>query len=254
MSTETRASIADLYEVEGKAELVHGEIVAMPPAGDEPGRASLKVAASLLYYEQQAGRGRAYADGTGFHVNLPHREAFSPDAAYHVGPPTGQCQQLKEMLECPPCRHRVFLVIGPLVRDLASRANRNQAAFPPLWQSLREGLKSSLPQQQEHQLLLQSPHRQLGRDARAVGRLRKSMLAPLGVLLGEFRFQLPWDQPPDGSGQERRMDILLHREGGCPGTMLHGKTILQDLVMSFTPAPFVRALLNIARRTWRWLP
>jgi len=26
----------------------------------------------------------------GFHVNLPHREALSPDAAYHIGPPTGR--------------------------------------------------------------------------------------------------------------------------------------------------------------------
>ena len=36
MSTKTRATIKDLYEVEGKAELVNGEIVKMPPAGDEP--------------------------------------------------------------------------------------------------------------------------------------------------------------------------------------------------------------------------
>jgi hypothetical protein len=31
MSTKTRATIEDLYKVEGKAELVHGEIVTMPP-------------------------------------------------------------------------------------------------------------------------------------------------------------------------------------------------------------------------------
>ena len=48
MSTKTRAAIEDLYKVEGKAELVNGEIVEMPPAGDDPGRASLKVAARLL--------------------------------------------------------------------------------------------------------------------------------------------------------------------------------------------------------------
>jgi Uma2 family endonuclease len=35
------------------------------------------------------GQGRAFPDGVGFHVNLPHREAFSPDAAYHIGPRTG---------------------------------------------------------------------------------------------------------------------------------------------------------------------
>ena len=89
MSLKTRATIEDLYKVEGKAELVDGEIVSMPPAGDEPGRASLNVAFSLRDYEKRTGTGRVYGDGTGFHVNLPHREAFGPDAAYHIGPRTG---------------------------------------------------------------------------------------------------------------------------------------------------------------------
>jgi Uma2 family endonuclease len=89
MSTKTRATIEDLYRVEGKAELVNGEIVKMPPAGDDPGFASLKIASRLLQYTEQTGQGRAYGDGTGFSVNLPHREAFSPDAAYHIGPRTG---------------------------------------------------------------------------------------------------------------------------------------------------------------------
>jgi len=89
MSIKTRATIEDLYTVEGKAELVNGEIVHMPPAGDDPGFASLKVASRLLHYTEQTGQGRAYGDGTGFHVNLPHREAFGPDAAYHIGPRTG---------------------------------------------------------------------------------------------------------------------------------------------------------------------
>jgi len=34
MSIKARATIEDLYKVEGKAELVHGEIVQMPPAGE----------------------------------------------------------------------------------------------------------------------------------------------------------------------------------------------------------------------------
>jgi hypothetical protein len=73
MSPKTHATIGDLYKVEGKAELVHGEIVEMPPTGDDPGFASLRVAARLLSYTEQTGRGRAYGDGVGFHVNLPHR-------------------------------------------------------------------------------------------------------------------------------------------------------------------------------------
>ena len=89
MSIKTRATIEDLYKVEGNAELVNGEIVHMPPAGDEPNRASLNVAFSLRDYEKRTGSGRVYGDGAGFHVNLPHRESFGPDAAYHVGPRTG---------------------------------------------------------------------------------------------------------------------------------------------------------------------
>src|SRR5436853_1937398 len=89
MSIKTRATIEDLYKVEGKAELVNGEIVEMPPAGEDPGFASLKIASRLLNYTEQTGQGRAYGDGVGFHVHLPHREAFSPDAAYHIGPHMG---------------------------------------------------------------------------------------------------------------------------------------------------------------------
>jgi Uma2 family endonuclease len=89
VSLKTRATIEDLYKVEGKAELVNGEIVEMPPSGDEPSSAGFEIATSLKTYARRSGRGRAYPDGTGFHVNLPHRESFSPDAAYHIGSRTG---------------------------------------------------------------------------------------------------------------------------------------------------------------------
>src|SRR5574341_2007154 len=39
VSIKIRATIDDLYKVEGKAELVHGEIVHMAPTGDDPGMA-----------------------------------------------------------------------------------------------------------------------------------------------------------------------------------------------------------------------
>jgi Uma2 family endonuclease len=75
--------------VEGKAELVHGEIVQMPPAGEDPGAAGFEIAVSLRAYARRTRQGRAFPDGVGFKVNLPHRESFSPDAAYHIGPRTG---------------------------------------------------------------------------------------------------------------------------------------------------------------------
>jgi Uma2 family endonuclease len=44
---------------------------------------------ALDYYALHTGRGRAFPDGIGFRVHLPHRESFSPDAAYHFGPRMG---------------------------------------------------------------------------------------------------------------------------------------------------------------------
>jgi Uma2 family endonuclease len=119
MGTKTRATIEDLYKVEGKAELVNAEIIEMPPSGDDPGRASLKVAARLLIHEERTGSGRAYPDGTGFHVNLPHRGAFSPDAAYHTGPRTGM-----RFLEGAP----IFAVEVRSEHDYGPAAEREMAA------------------------------------------------------------------------------------------------------------------------------
>ena len=91
MSTKTRATIEDLYKVEGKAELVNGEIVEMPPSGDDPGFASVRDFCQSLrqYVRDEASWTGLWRRYLGFHVNLPHREAFSPDAAYHTGPRTG---------------------------------------------------------------------------------------------------------------------------------------------------------------------
>jgi len=89
MDVKTRATIEDLYKVEGNAELVNGEMVKMPPAGDEPNVAGGHIFVRLYNYVQSTGRGRAYMDGAGFRVNLPHRESLSPDAAYHIGTRTG---------------------------------------------------------------------------------------------------------------------------------------------------------------------
>jgi len=119
MSTKTRATIEDLYKVDGKAELVNGEIVEMPPAGDDPNRASLRVATRLLAHEERTRTGRAYTEGAGFRVNLPHRGAFSPDAAYHTGPRTGM-----RFLEGAP----VFAVEVRSEHDYGPAAEREMAA------------------------------------------------------------------------------------------------------------------------------
>src|SRR4029450_5197503 len=89
MSLKTRATIEDLHKVEGKAELVHGEIVSMSPAGGDPGIAGGEIFVSLRAYARRRRRGLALPDGVGFQVNFPHRESFSPDAAYSMGVRTG---------------------------------------------------------------------------------------------------------------------------------------------------------------------
>ena len=48
MRTKTRATIENLYKVEGKAELVNGEIVCTSPSGDEPSIAGGEIFAHLL--------------------------------------------------------------------------------------------------------------------------------------------------------------------------------------------------------------
>lgn len=86
MSTKTRATLEDLYKVEGKAELINGEIV-MSPAGGRPSRTGGCIYASLLQYERRHGGGYAFPNNVAFAVQLPHRESFSPDASWYVGLP-----------------------------------------------------------------------------------------------------------------------------------------------------------------------
>ena len=88
MSIKTRATIEDLYKVEGKAELVNEEIVLMSPTGRRPGRAGGKIYRRLADYEERVGGGYSFPDNVGFIVNLPHRESFSPDVAWYIGPDT----------------------------------------------------------------------------------------------------------------------------------------------------------------------
>src|SRR5438045_877860 len=89
MLTKSRAMIDDLYRVEGKAELVDGEIVYMAPTGYEPAHASGEVYVSLRQYIKDTRGGYAVPDNAGFHVDLPGRESFSPDAAYFLGKKPG---------------------------------------------------------------------------------------------------------------------------------------------------------------------
>lgn len=91
MATKTNATVEDLYRVpeNGKAEIVDGEVVLMPPTGGAPGYAGDEIYASLRDYSKRTGSGRAVGDNKGFRVDVPHRSSFSPDAAFYVGPNPG---------------------------------------------------------------------------------------------------------------------------------------------------------------------
>jgi Uma2 family endonuclease len=85
----TAELVAALYRIDGKAEIVAGEIVLMSPTGGIPSRAAAAIYRSLWDYERRSRSGRAYTDNIGFLVDLPQRKSFSPDASFHVGPPPG---------------------------------------------------------------------------------------------------------------------------------------------------------------------
>lgn len=84
----TERLIADLYQVEGKAEIVDGQIVLMSPTGDRPNIAATEITVSLHAYAKCNG-GKAYGDNVAFLTQLPNRKSFCPDAAYYTGPRAG---------------------------------------------------------------------------------------------------------------------------------------------------------------------
>lgn len=77
----TEQLIAELYRVDGKAEIVGGRVVLMSPTGRRPGRAAHIICSSLMAVEAQLG-GYAYPDNVAFLVDLPNRKSFSPDVAF----------------------------------------------------------------------------------------------------------------------------------------------------------------------------
>lgn len=89
MSTNVKATIDDLYQVPGKAELVDGEIVLMSPTGAAPNYAASEIFVSLREHSRKTKLGRAVADNAAFRVELPNRESFSPDVAFYTGKWTG---------------------------------------------------------------------------------------------------------------------------------------------------------------------
>ena len=87
-STQTAATLDDLYRFDGKAELIDGRILPLMATGRRPSRVASRIFRSLDDYAQAIGRGEAYNDNTGFAIPILNsgRESFSPDASYFLGP------------------------------------------------------------------------------------------------------------------------------------------------------------------------
>src|SRR2546423_4257649 len=119
MVANLEATIEDLYRVPGKAEIVNGEIVHISPSGAAPNYAASEIFVSLREYSKRTKRGYAISDNAAFHVQLPNRKSFSPDAAYHVGKWTGM-----RFFEGAP----IFAVEVRSEGDYGSAAERAMAA------------------------------------------------------------------------------------------------------------------------------
>src|SRR5437868_10851794 len=89
MTTKPQATIEDLYQVKGKAEIINGEIVLMAPTGYLPGYAGGEIFASLRQHARRTKTGVATPDNVGYRVKLSNRTSFSPDAAWYAGKPAG---------------------------------------------------------------------------------------------------------------------------------------------------------------------
>lgn len=83
-----RATLDDLYGIEGKAELINGRIVEFMASGDLPTDVANEIFVSLRNHVKATGRGVAKADGIGYAVPelSSGRESFSPEASYYDGP------------------------------------------------------------------------------------------------------------------------------------------------------------------------
>ncbi len=89
MPTTRRATLDDLARVDGKAELIAGEIVHQMATGYEPNRVAFRIARSLDDHAETTRHGVAFTDNMGFAIpELPSgRQSFSPDTSFYVGPP-----------------------------------------------------------------------------------------------------------------------------------------------------------------------
>ena len=84
-----RSLVEELSRVDGKAEIIHGQIVHLPMAGCWPGIACGEILYSLHGYAKVTKYGCSFGSRAGFLVDLPHRKSFCPDTGYYIRPTCG---------------------------------------------------------------------------------------------------------------------------------------------------------------------
>jgi Uma2 family endonuclease len=87
-SNTSAATLEDLAQVEGRAELVGGCIVQIPFSTIRKGRIEGRLLVSLNDYGDETGNGEAFTGGVAYVVNIPgsNRRTFSSDISFHSGP------------------------------------------------------------------------------------------------------------------------------------------------------------------------
>jgi Uma2 family endonuclease len=84
---QRRATLDDLYNEPGKAELIGGRIVKYMPTGYKPNRIAGMIFRKLAEFSEVTGKGEAFTDNMGFAISeiSSGRESFCPDGAFYDG-------------------------------------------------------------------------------------------------------------------------------------------------------------------------
>jgi Uma2 family endonuclease len=82
------ATIDDLRRTKLKAEIATGELLVIGPSGHRTARAAGKILISLHMHMERHGGGEAFGARLAYILDLPHRQAISPDVSWNTLPPS----------------------------------------------------------------------------------------------------------------------------------------------------------------------
>ena len=83
------ATLEDLWDFEGPAELINGEIIPLTGTQFGPGYAAFRIRRSLDDYGQARGTGHAISESVTFVLRTPRTQALVPDVAWFLGEVVG---------------------------------------------------------------------------------------------------------------------------------------------------------------------